>query len=202
MKIVDDEGRLLDVADARLGLGRRVRRRPRHRLVLVRDRRGGDGRRAEARRDLDRPPPAQRQRADVRPADDAEQVPPPRDVAPGGDRGGDGPPGARCSGSSARSARCGPDRARDVALFRLLRGQLPAAGHPRERSRGRTAAPQHGSRSWAAASSSALPLPPGAPWTDEPIWPDVQIPFTEKQRALHEQGRTPDAMAAAAGERA
>ena len=47
-----------------------------------------------------------------------------------------------------------------------------------------------------------LPLPPRAPWTDEPIWPDVQIPFTEKQRELHEQGRTPDAMAAAAGERA
>ena len=45
-----------------------------------------------------------------------------------------------------------------------------------------------------------LPPPPRAPWTLEPIWPDVQIPFTEKQRELHEQGRTPDAMAAAAGE--
>jgi hypothetical protein len=43
-------------------------------------------------------------------------------------------------------------------------------------------------------------LPPGAPWTQEPIWPIVQHPFTEKQRELREQGRTPDAMAAAAGE--
>ena len=96
---------------ARVGLGRRHRRRPRHRLVLVRDRRGGDGRRAEAGRDLDRPPSAQRQRPGVRPADDAEQVPPPRHVAPRGDPRRRRSARPRSSGSSARSARCGRARA-------------------------------------------------------------------------------------------
>ena len=50
-----------------------------------------------------------------------------------------------------------------------------------------------GARAPAAAAARAV--------DGEPIWPDVQIPFTEKQQALHEHGRTPDAMAAVAGER-
>ena len=184
---------------ARLGVGRRLRRRPRHGLVLVRDRRGGDGRRAEAGRDLDRPPSAQRQRADVRPADDAQQVPPPRDVARGGDRGGDGPsragPRARARGRDAASL----DRARTSRCS----GSTRAASRCRT-STGTSARPSgcSGTRVTIVGGRELerLPLPPRAPWTDEPIWPDVQIPFTEKQRALHEQGRTPDAMAAAAGE--
>ena len=57
--------------EARVGLGRRDGHRPRHRLVLLRDRRGADGRRPQARRDLDRPAPALDQRPGLRPADDA-----------------------------------------------------------------------------------------------------------------------------------
>ena len=81
MKIVDDEGRLLDVAarawesgvvfDVGHGTG----------SFSFETAEAVMGARAEAGRDLDRPPSAQRQRADVRPPDDAQQVPAPRDVA-------------------------------------------------------------------------------------------------------------------------
>jgi dihydroorotase len=93
-----------------------------------------------------------------------------------------------------------PGSRADVALFRLYEGSFPLQdihGNVREAARLlRNALTMVGGR-----ELERLPPAPGAPWTDEPIWPDVQIPFTEKQRALHEQGRTPDAMAAAAGER-
>jgi dihydroorotase len=88
----------------------------------------------------------------------------------------------------------------DVALFRLLEGSFPLQdihGNVREARRLlRNTLTLVGGR-----ELERLPLPPRAPWTEEPIWPDVQVPFTEKQRALHEAGRTPDAMAAVAGER-
>ena len=94
-----------------------------------------------------------------------------------------------------------PGSRADVALFGVLEGSFPLQdihGNVREAGRLlRNTVTLVGGR-----ELDRMPLPPGAPWTDEPIWPDVQIPFTEKQRALREQGRTPDAMAAAAGERA
>jgi hypothetical protein len=87
----------------------------------------------------------------------------------------------------------------DVALFKLYEGRFPLQdihGNVREAGRLlRNTVTIVGGR-----ELEHLPSPPGAPWTHEPIWPDVQIPFTEKQRELWEQGRTPDAMAAAAGE--
>ena len=49
MKIVDDDGRLRDFGAAGVGLGHRDGHRPRHRVVLVRDRRGADGRRPPSR---------------------------------------------------------------------------------------------------------------------------------------------------------
>jgi dihydroorotase len=87
----------------------------------------------------------------------------------------------------------------DIALFRLLQGDFPLQdihGNVRHATQllRNTATIVGGRR------LELLPLPAGAIWTQEPIWPDVQIPFTEKQRQLRELGRTPDAMAAAAGE--
>jgi dihydroorotase len=92
-----------------------------------------------------------------------------------------------------------PGSRADVALFKLYEGRFPLQdihGNVREAGRLlRNTVTIVGGR-----ELERLPSPPGAPWTHEPIWPDVQIPFTEKQRELWEQGRTPDAMAAAAGE--
>lgn len=92
-----------------------------------------------------------------------------------------------------------PGSRADVALFKLYEGSFPLQdihGNVRNVERLlRNTVTIVGGR-----ELERLPLPPRAPWTLEPIWPDVQIPFTEKQRELHEQGRTPDAMAAAAGE--
>ena len=92
-----------------------------------------------------------------------------------------------------------PGARADVALFRLLEGSFPLQdihGNVREARRLlRNTATFVGGR-----ELERLPLPPRAPWTEEPIWPDVQIPFTEKQRELHRLGRTPDAMAAVAEE--
>ncbi len=92
-----------------------------------------------------------------------------------------------------------PGSRADVALFKLYEGRFPLQdihGNVREAGRLlRNTVTIMGGRELERLSS-----PPGAPWTREPIWPDVQIPFTEKQRELWAQGRTPDAMAAAAGE--
>ena len=92
-----------------------------------------------------------------------------------------------------------PGSRADIALFRLLQGDFPLQdihGNVRHATQllRNTATIVGGRR------LELLPLPAGAIWTQEPIWPDVQIPFTEKQRQLRELGRTPDAMAAAAGE--
>ena len=107
---------------------------------------------------------------------------------------------AQVLGLERRGRHAAARLARGRRALPAPRGQLPAAGHPRQRARGAVGCCATRSRSWAAGSSSACRSPPRAPWTEEPIWPDVQIPFTEKQRELREQGRTPDAMAAAAGE--
>jgi len=92
-----------------------------------------------------------------------------------------------------------PGARADVALFRLYEGSFPLQdihGNVRDvRRLLRNTATFVGGR-----QLERMQLPPRAPWTEQPIWPDVQIPFTEKQRELHELGRTPDAMAAVAGE--
>ena len=94
-----------------------------------------------------------------------------------------------------------PGSRADVALFRIYRGDFPLqdiAGNVRHADQLlRNTATIVGGR-----LLERLPAAPGAPWTEEPIWPAFQHPFTEKQRQLHELGRTPDAMAAAAGETA
>ena len=92
-----------------------------------------------------------------------------------------------------------PGSRADVALFNIYRGDFPLqdiAGNVRHADQLlRNTATIVGGR-------QLDPLPPalGAPWTDEPVWPPVQHQFTEKQRQLHELGRTPEAMATAAGE--
>jgi dihydroorotase len=92
-----------------------------------------------------------------------------------------------------------PGSRADIALFRLLQGDFPLQdihGNVRHASQLlRNTATIVGGR-----QLELLPPQARAIWTQEPIWPAVQIPFTEKQRGLHELGRTPDAMAAAAGE--
>ena len=92
-----------------------------------------------------------------------------------------------------------PGSRADIALFRLHAGDFPLQdihGNVRRASRllRNTATIVAGRR------LELLPRPEGAIWTEEPIWPAAQIPFTEKQRQMRELGRTPDAMAAAAGE--
>jgi dihydroorotase len=92
-----------------------------------------------------------------------------------------------------------PGSLADVALFRIYGGDFPLqdiAGNVRQADQLlRNTATIVGGR-----LLERLPLDVGAPWTEEPIWPAFQHPFTEKQRQLRELGRTPDAMAAAAGE--
>ncbi|MGI8972970.1 MAG: amidohydrolase/deacetylase family metallohydrolase [Gaiella sp.] len=94
-----------------------------------------------------------------------------------------------------------PGSQADVALFRIHRGDFPLqdiSGNVRHADQLlRNTATIVGGR-----LLERLPPAPGAPWTEEPIWPAVQHPFTEKQRQLRELGRTPDMMAAAAGETA
>jgi dihydroorotase len=92
-----------------------------------------------------------------------------------------------------------PGSRADIALFRLHQGDFPLHdihGNVRHASQllRNTATIVGGRR------LEPRPHDTRAPWTEEPIWPPAQIPFTEKQRQLHELGRTPDAMAAAAGE--
>jgi dihydroorotase len=90
-----------------------------------------------------------------------------------------------------------PDSAADIARFRLLPGRFPLydiAGGMREADRllvntltivgGRPLDP--------------LPPEPPAPWTEDPFWPEAQVPFTERQKMFRDLGHTPTAMRLAA----
>ena len=85
----------------------------------------------------------------------------------------------------------------DVALFRLLSGRFPLYdiwGEMREAERLLV-------NTLTIVGGRALrPLPPAppAPWAADPIWPEAQRPFTERQQALCDRGHTPAAMRAAA----
>jgi dihydroorotase len=92
-----------------------------------------------------------------------------------------------------------PGSRADIALFRLYRGDFPLQDiHGNVRHAGELL--RNTATIVAGRRLEHLPRAAGAIWTEEPIWPPFQIPFTEKQRALRELGHTPDAMAAAAGE--
>jgi dihydroorotase len=92
-----------------------------------------------------------------------------------------------------------PGSRADIALFRLYRGDFPLQDiHGNVRQAGELL--RNTATIVAGRRLEHLPRAAGAIWTEEPIWPPFQIPFTEKQRALRELGHTPDAMAAAAGE--
>jgi dihydroorotase len=90
-----------------------------------------------------------------------------------------------------------PGSAADVALFRLLRGTFPLYdiwGAMRE-------AESLLVNTLTIAGGRPLdPLPAQrpAPWAEDPIWPEAQKPFTERQQALRDRGHTPGAMRAAA----
>jgi dihydroorotase len=95
-----------------------------------------------------------------------------------------------------------PGSVADVALFRLLPGRFPLYdiwGEMREASRllVNTVTIAGG------RPLEQLPAAAPAPWAEHPVWPEAQIPFTERQQALRDRGHTPDAMRAAAeaGER-
>lgn len=85
----------------------------------------------------------------------------------------------------------------DVGLFRLLLGRFPLydiAGGMREADEllvntltivgGRPL--------------DRLPSDPPAPWAQEPFWPEAQLPFTERQKMFRDLGHTPAAMRAKA----
>ena len=90
-----------------------------------------------------------------------------------------------------------PGSLADVALFRLLPGRFPLYdiwGEMREADRLLV-------NTLTIAGGRPLdPLPPAlpAPWAEDPIWPEAQKPFTERQQALRDRGHTPTAMRAAA----
>ena len=157
MKIVDDDGHLYDFAERAWDSG------------VVMDIGHGTGSfsyetaealhggRPPSRRDLDRPAPAQHQRARLRPADLPEQVPSPRDVAPRGRPGRHLPSGrgarawsarsghyVRARSPTSRSSACSP------AAFRCTTSGA-RCGRP-------TACSSIPSRSWAAGRSSRFPL--------------------------------------------
>lgn len=98
-------------------------------------------------------------------------------------------------GDRAGSLRVGAPA--DVALLRLHRGRFPLYDI--------TGAAREGSELLTSTLTivggvplERLPPAPPAPWAEEPIWPDAQHPFTAQQRRLRELGHTPAAMAAAA----
>jgi dihydroorotase len=90
-----------------------------------------------------------------------------------------------------------PGSVADVALFRLLPGRFPLYdiwGEMRE-------AEALLVNTLTIAGGTPLDrLPPQAPapWAADPIWPEAQKPFTEKQQALRDRGHTPEQMRAAA----
>jgi dihydroorotase len=89
-----------------------------------------------------------------------------------------------------------PGAPADVALFRLLDGTFPLYdiwGEMREASQllVNTVTIIGGRR-----FEPLAPAPP-APWAEHPIWPSAQIPFTERQQALRDRGHTPEALRAA-----
>jgi dihydroorotase len=90
-----------------------------------------------------------------------------------------------------------PGSLADIALFRLLRGRFPLydiSGAMRE---------AHGLLATTLTivggrSLDPLPAEPPAPWAEDPVWPEAQQPFTERQKLLRDLGHTPAAMRVAA----
>ena len=199
MKIVDDDGRLLDVrASSAWDSG------------VVMDIGHGTGsfsyETAEAlmaagraaRRDLDRPPPAEHQRPRVRPADLPEQVPAPR--------------ACRCrdviraaTTRAGRDPRAGPRGRHAAAGLARRRRALPPAraarfplydiwGEMREASALLVnTLTIVGGRPLRAAAAAGRPRR----GPTHPIWPAAQIPFTERQQAFRDRGHTPGRRCAA-----
>ena len=90
-----------------------------------------------------------------------------------------------------------PGSQADIAVFRLLRGRFPLydiAGEMRE------AEELLVNTVTVVGGTVVDPLPPDppAPWTEHPIWPEAQKPFTELQSMYRDRGHTPAAMRAAA----
>jgi dihydroorotase len=90
-----------------------------------------------------------------------------------------------------------PGSLADVALFRLLPGRFLLYDIWGER---REAEALLVNEHTIVDGRTFEPLPPQqpAPWAAEPIWPDAQKPFTERQQALRDRGHTRSAMRAAA----
>ncbi|HZT84673.1 MAG TPA: amidohydrolase/deacetylase family metallohydrolase [Gaiellaceae bacterium] len=91
----------------------------------------------------------------------------------------------------------GPGAVADVALFELLTGRFPLYdiwGEMREASRLLV------NTLTIVGGRPLAPLPPAAPapWAEDPIWPEAQKPFTDRQQELRDRGHTPAAMRAAA----
>ena len=200
MKIVDDEGRLLEVAERAwdsgvvfdVGHGTGSFSFETAEAVMAAGRQAGC--------DLDRPPPVERQRPGLRPADDALEVPAPRDVAARGDRGRDRAARRGARPRRARPGRCGPAHAPTSRC----------SGSTRARSRCRTStatcARRGGCcatrpRSSAGGSSSGCRCRRARRGPRSRSGPTCRSRSPRSSGQLHEAGGTPDAMAAVAGER-
>ena len=195
MKIVDDAGRLLDFAERAWDSG------------VVMDIGHGTGSfayaTAEALMAAGRPPDVIStdlhqlcdQRPGLRPADDDEQVPPPRHVAAGGRSRDDVP--------ACRAAR--PRRGHAAAGLGCRRRALPRCwtGASRSTTSGARCARRAGCSSntvTVVGGEPLEPLPPQppAPWARAPIWPELQKEFSDRLEAMRELGHTPAALRAAA----
>ncbi len=90
-----------------------------------------------------------------------------------------------------------PGSLADIAVFRLLPGRFPLYdiwGAMREAG----ALLVNTQTIVGGRLFEPLPAQPPAPWAAEPIWPEAQKPFTERQQALRDRGHTPAALRAAA----
>ena len=90
-----------------------------------------------------------------------------------------------------------PGSLADIAVFRLLPGRFPLYdiwGEMREAG----ALLVNTQTIVGGRPFEPLPAQAPAPWAADPIWPDAQKPFTERQQALRDRGHTPAALRAAA----